>query len=176
MSEDAGLESLMQAYQQADAAAAMQLAERLNPKLFSFFLAQTRNRDKAEDLLQECWLKIHRARHTYRPTEPLLPWVYAIARHTQVDNYRRDERIARHEIHSERAAEIAASETAPEIADIEELLNTLPKQQRETVILLKVAGMSLEEVSRATGATVGAVKQRAHRAYTTLRRLMGGSE
>ena len=48
-----------------------------------------------------------------------------------------------------------------------------PEAQRETLVMLKVAGMSLEEVARATSSTVGAVKQRAHRAYETLRRALG---
>jgi RNA polymerase sigma-70 factor (ECF subfamily) len=39
--------------------------------------------------------------------------------------------------------------------------------------MLKVAGMSLEEVAKATSSTVGAVKQKAHRAYETLRRALG---
>jgi len=54
-----------------------------------------------------------------------------------------------------------------------ELLRTLPAAQRETIWLLKVSGLSLEEVARATGSSVGAVKQRAHRAYEKLRKVFG---
>lgn len=43
----------------------------------------------AEDLLQECRMGIHRAWHTYRVSEPLLPWIYAIASHTRLDGFRR---------------------------------------------------------------------------------------
>lgn len=178
--EEDGLESLMHRYQQADAAAATLLAERLSPKLYRFFIAQVRDRGEAEDLLQDCWLKIHKSRHTYRPGEPLLPWIYSIARHVQVDRYRKRQRISRHELHHEQADQIAAD---PEphavkspLPNMQELLKTLPAQQREAVLLLKVAGLSLEEVSRATGVSVGAVKQRAHRAYTSLRQLLGSRQ
>ena len=58
----------------------------------------------------------------------------------------------------------------PALAD---LLETLPAAQRETIWLLKVSGLSLEEVARATGSSVGAVKQRAHRAYEKLRKIFG---
>ncbi len=42
--------------------------------------------------------------------------------------------------------------------------------------MLKVTGMSLEEVARATGSTVGAIKQKAHRAYATLRQILTEKE
>jgi RNA polymerase sigma-70 factor, ECF subfamily len=169
------LELLMQRYQQSDTAAATLLAEQLSPRLYQYFLAQARQRDLAQDLLQECWLRIHKARHTYRPGEPLLPWIYAIANHTRVDQYRKARRIAQVELPVEdtgrlETAQAPSKTPAPELW---ELLKTLPAPQRETVLLLKVAGLSLQEVSRATGASVGAVKQRAHRAYTALRRLIG---
>ena len=177
---DEELESLMHRYQQADATAATLLAERLSVHLFRFFVMQVRDRDKAQDLLQDCWLRIHKARHTYRPTEPLLPWVYAIARRVKVDQYRSSQRIARHEFQTEHLTDIAV-ETPPQseksfLPEMAELLEALPQQQRETVLLLKVSGLSLEEVSRATGVSIGAVKQRAHRAYSTLRRLLGGDK
>jgi DNA-directed RNA polymerase specialized sigma24 family protein len=55
------------------------LIELLSPQLLRFFASQMGNRTDAEDMLQDVWLRIHRVRHTYRPDEPLLPWVYAIA-------------------------------------------------------------------------------------------------
>lgn len=50
-----------------------------------------------------------------------------------------------------------------------ELLAALPESQREVLLLLKGCGMTLEEVARTTSSTVGAVKQKAHRAYQCLR-------
>jgi RNA polymerase sigma-70 factor, ECF subfamily len=74
------LESLMQRYQQSDAEAAATLVTLLSPQIYQFYLAHVRDRSLAEDLLQDFWLRIHNARRTYRPGEPVLPWVYAIAR------------------------------------------------------------------------------------------------
>src|SRR6202042_350700 len=91
------LEQLMVRYQQADEIAARSLIEQLSPQLYRFFAAQLGNPDDASDMLQDAWLRIHRVRHTYRPGEPLLPWVYAIARCVRVDNYRRRRRIESHE-------------------------------------------------------------------------------
>src|SRR5271169_1816147 len=91
------MEQLMKQYQQADPAAAAALVEMLSPQLYRFFASQMGSRTEAEDMLQDVWLRIHRVRHTYRPGEPLLPWVYAIARRVRVDNYRKRQRIASRE-------------------------------------------------------------------------------
>jgi RNA polymerase sigma-70 factor (ECF subfamily) len=53
--------------------------------------------------------------------------------------------------------------------DLMNMLGQLPESQREVILMLKVSGMSLEEVARATSSTVGAIKQKAHRAYAKLR-------
>jgi RNA polymerase sigma-70 factor (ECF subfamily) len=52
------------------------------------------------------------------------------------------------------------------------MLDQLPEGQREIVRLLKIADMSLKEVPRASGSSLGAVKQKAHRAYAALRRMV----
>jgi RNA polymerase sigma-70 factor (ECF subfamily) len=67
--------------------------------------------------------------------------------------------------------ERAAPATPPADADdaVLQLLATLPESQRDVIVMLKVTGMSLEDVARATGSTIGGVKQKAHRAYVKLR-------
>jgi RNA polymerase sigma-70 factor (ECF subfamily) len=168
------VEALMSRYQQADGEATAALVARLSPQVFQFFLAQVRDRFQAEDLLQDFWLRVHKARHTFRAGEPLLPWVFAIARRTKIDQYRRNRNIKSHEFQLEELPDVVSREPArkdsPALAD---LLQTLPTAQRETIWLLKVSGLSLEEVARATGSSVGAVKQRAHRAYEKLRKVFG---
>ena len=117
-------------------------------------------------------MRIHRSRHTYRPSEPLLPWIFAIARHTRLDGYRRRQRRQSKEIPISNVPEMSASPerfSAIESNELHRLLEGLPENQREVILMLKVSGMSLEEVARATSTTVGAIKQRAHRAYGKLR-------
>lgn len=55
--------------------------------------------------------------------------------------------------------------------ELDRALESLPESQREVIVMLKVTGMSLEEVARATSSTIGSVKQKAHRAYSKLRSL-----
>ena len=171
-------EQLMGEYQAGSVHAADALVSSLSPQFFQFFLAQVRNRAQAEDLLQDFWLRLHNARATYRRGEPVLPWMYAIARRVRVDQYRKSRRVVRHEIATDELPEQVAwqptcNSSAPELA---ELLAVLPSAQREVVVMLKVSGCSLEEVARATGTSVGAVKQKAFRAYEKLRQLFGAGD
>jgi RNA polymerase sigma-70 factor (ECF subfamily) len=175
MHADAPLESLMARYQQGDFACATALIHRLSPQLHRYFVVQFASRPDADDLLQETWLRIHQVRHTYRPGEPVLPWFYAIARHIRVDHYRKRSRAFGREERLEDMPEPAAAPPASGgTPDLETLLAPLSDSQREVVEMLKVAGMSLEEVARATSSSVGAVKQKAHRAYEKLRTRLSG--
>jgi RNA polymerase sigma-70 factor (ECF subfamily) len=163
----------MARYQQADPEAPAVLVSALSPALLRFFRSQVASRERADDLLQDTWLRIHRVRHTYRPGEPVLPWIYAIARRVRIDGYRKTRRTAMHEttmeVLPERAGEGERKDTLPAF---ETLVAGLPEAQREVITMLKMGGLSLEEVARATSSTVGAVKQKAHRAYERLRTLL----
>lgn len=165
----------MARYQQGDLASATVLIHRLSPQLHRFFMVQLASRSEADDLLQETWLRIHKVRNTYRAGEPVLPWLYAIARHIRVDHYRKGRRTGARERRLEDVPELAAPPRVSEdTADLQTLLAPLPESQREVVEMLKVEGMSLEEVARATSSSVGSVKQKAHRAYETLRGRLSG--
>jgi RNA polymerase sigma-70 factor, ECF subfamily len=175
MNQDSSIESLMARYQQGDFSAATALVNQLSPQLRGFFLAQFASREHADDLLQETWLQIHRARQTYQSGKPALPWLYAIARHVRVDHQRRAARAGVREQALDESVEIAqtgGTETG-KTRDLETILATLPESQREVLTMLKVTGMSLEEVARATSSSVGSVKQKAHRAYEKLRGHLG---
>jgi RNA polymerase sigma-70 factor (ECF subfamily) len=175
MQPDADLEELMVRYQGGDAAAVAELIRRLSPQLHRYFLAQFVSRRYADDLLQETWLRIHQIRHTYRPGQPVLPWLYAIARNIRVDQYRKTRRVEDRELQVDTLPEVASASAgrAANGPDLHAILGSLPESQREVLTMLKVSGMSLEEVARATSSTVGSVKQKAHRAYEKLRRLLG---
>ncbi|MGA2195096.1 MAG: RNA polymerase sigma factor [Bryobacteraceae bacterium] len=176
MYPDSDLEMLMARYQQGDFAAATALIHRLSPQLRRFFVVLFASRGDADDLLQETWLRIHEVRHTYRAGEPVLPWFYAIARHIRVDHYRKARRTAAREERLEEMPELAAVPPAGsgKTSDLEALLAPLPESQREVIEMLKIEGMSLEEVARATSSSVGSVKQKAHRAYEKLRERLSG--
>ena len=167
------LEQLMTRYQQADATAVRVLVERLAPQLYRFFASQTDSRSDAEEMVRAAWLLIHQSRHTYRRGEPVLPWLYAIARCVRPGNDRRWRRTASREtgVNPLYASPFHREETN-NIRRFKELAGGLSAAQHEVLTLLKVNGLSFEDVARATSSTTEAVKQKARRGYERLRELL----
>ncbi len=165
------LEDLLERYQRGDAEAARALVTAFSPALARFCRLAGTPPDQVDDVLQEIWLRVHQARHTYLKGAPASPWLYGIARHVRVDAYRKRRRVAGREFATDLLPERAAAPPARD-SKFDEILSALPESQREVLVMLKGMGMSLEEVARATGTTVGAVKQKAHRAYERLRSVL----
>ena len=162
-------------YQAGNPRETEKLLRDLWPILTRFFSSMPDSRTAAEDLAQETLLRIHRVRHTYRPGEPVLPWMYAIARRVRIDHFRKHRRRAEHE--GSLGSEVIENRPAPaspptKDGELEHLLESIPESQREVLTMLKVLGMTIEEVARATSSTVGAVKQKAHRAYEKIRKTL----
>jgi RNA polymerase sigma-70 factor (ECF subfamily) len=90
-----------------------------------------------------------------------------------VDSYRKRRRIAVREVAVEVRCRSPLLRAAPiDLPAFDQLIADLPASQREVLTMLKVNGLSLEEVARATSSSVGSVKQKAHRAYERLRGLL----
>jgi RNA polymerase sigma-70 factor (ECF subfamily) len=175
MHPDPDLQPLMERYQAGDFTAAAALVDRLSPQLHRYFRVQVSSRAHADDLLQETWLRIHQARHTYLPGEPVLPWFYTIARLIRIDHFRRMLRTTWREQPLERSYDVPQIAHDPrDTPGLDELLAPLPESQRDVIAMLKVSGMSIEEVAMATSSSIGSVKQKAHRAYDTMRKAFAG--
>ena len=171
------LRRCMVCYQAGNGASVEELVHRLSSRLFSYFITPQLSLSDVEDLVQECWLRIHRSRQTYRATEPLLPWIFAIARHTLLDDRRRRRRRAAREVLLAEPPDLASHVTDTSHApDVVGLLDRLPAGDRDLLLLLKVTGMTMEEAARATSSSVAATKQRAHRAYARLRAFLAAGE
>ncbi len=89
-------EALMQRYVSGDCDAFDELFRRYEPRVYSFFLKRSGSRERAEDLYQELFLRIHRGRESYDPRRSFAPWLYKIAHRLLVDDHRRAYRT--HEI------------------------------------------------------------------------------
>jgi RNA polymerase sigma-70 factor (ECF subfamily) len=129
----------------------------------------------ADDLLQEVFLKLHRARATFVPSGNAVAWSYAIARTSGADRLRVRARGVELPMDGERLEHHAhASEQRP---DDERTLHTfvrgplsvLSERVRTTYLLVKVEGLSCAEAAKVLGTTPSAVKQRVHRANEELR-------
>jgi len=164
----------MKRYQAGDATAFTGLYRAIADRIYGFLVRSTGDRATADDLLQEVFLKIHRFRSTYRPGSPVLPWAFAIAHNAAVSRARSAGRRSRREETREDLSDAPAPEPDaaiddPRLDDVQKAIDDLPPAQREALLLLKVSGLSLKEAADVTGASVSAIKLRAHRAYEAIR-------
>jgi RNA polymerase sigma-70 factor (ECF subfamily) len=169
----------MERYAAGDDAAFAAVYDALSPRLYGFLLRQTREAARAEDILQQTLLQIHRARASFIPGAEVMPWAFAIARRLLVDSVRRGRRellSADGEPDPGASREAGADEIvqARQLAKrLEAELEKLPPAQRVAFELVKNEGLSMAEAAQVLGTTVAAVKLRAHRAYEALRTALG---
>jgi RNA polymerase sigma-70 factor, ECF subfamily len=129
----------------------------------------------SEDVVQESLVALHRARHTYDPSRPFAPWMYAIAQNRLIDALRLQRRRLLREIQPDLTAEPSRSpvqERDALRADVRRAVAGLPARQREVIELLKFEDLSVRDVARRLGMSEANVKVTAHRGYRALRRLI----
>jgi RNA polymerase sigma-70 factor, ECF subfamily len=163
----------MDAYADGDAAAFEVLYDQLAPRVYAYVRRLTRADAVAEDIVQQCFLRLHQARGTFVRGTSVEPWVYAIARRLTID-WARKERVDWDGNLVERlvAAELAPDDraTAAELAGaLREELESVSPGLREAFILIRVEGLSSAEAGKVLGITALGAKLRAHRAGLLLR-------
>ena len=159
-------------------------------KAYSFAYRMAGNREDAEDITQEAFVRAYRAYHRYDPTRPFEKWIFRIISNLFIDSLRCRpkkavlsldsplEGIDGDEIHNEIAdpdsdpAQIVLKEVVDE--KIQGALNSLPFQFRETVILTDIEGLSYEDTAQLLGCAVGTIRSRLHRARVMMRAFMDG--
>ncbi len=152
------------------------LFERYQGPLFGF-LARLANgdRDVAQDLTQNVFVRVLRYRASYQPGQPFRAWVYQMARHVWADHYQRQrptddlENVEKTTSHG-RAAQ-AQRAAADEHQALHEALALLPAPQREVLVLHRFQGFDYAEIGEQLGCTAGAARVKAHRALDALRRI-----
>ncbi len=149
------------------------LLEDLSSSLHTFLQRRLFDPDEVADVLQEILMTLHRARHTYDPSRPFEPWMFAIARHVLIDHTRRRTRRLRVEVLADAdLPDVSASELAASDDRLLDALEQLPRAQREAFTMLKLEGLSVATAAARLGISPGALKVRAHRAYKALRALL----
>ena len=149
---------------------------RFHARLFGFLARLARSRDVAEDLLAETWLRLVARGATLRPDTQIGPWLFTVARNLYVSYCRSRFLETGHAdallglwpsgCHQPSPLEeTAASETERRM---EAALATLPATYREVLLLVGVEGMQPSEAAAICGVTPEALRQRLHRARTTL--------
>lgn len=165
-------ESLMCRYVAGDTAAFKRLYSELSPRLFGYLLRLTRHKERAEDLVQITFTKVHRAKDSYLIGAPILPWILAIARRSFYDE-RRHAKVRPEDLSYDGSLPEPTAHEAALGSDMAEALELafrrLPTAYAEAIQLTKITGLSVAEASEVLGTSRTAVKLRVHRGYLLLR-------
>ena len=164
-------EELMLAYVRGDASAFHELFRRYAPLLLRSMRRELASQSEAQDLVQQAFLQIHRARNDFDPARRLKPWVYTIALNLKREYLRGRKRRPTQPL--DQGPEPGVDAVDPELEDrartLRRVLSTLPAQQREVIELHWFDELSFQEVAQALGISTSAAKVRAHRGYLRLK-------
>ena len=179
-----GAAAAMERYSNGDNAAFAELYDAIAPCLLGFLRKATRDGVATEDLMQQTFLQIHRARGSFIPGVPMMPWALAIAQRLMIDSARRQRVELGLFMHApadddRMTSEPTATAAADEVLDwrrlerrVQQRLDALPETQRTAYQLVKQEGLSLKRAAEVLGTSVTAVKLRTHRAYQALRAVL----
>jgi RNA polymerase sigma-70 factor (ECF subfamily) len=175
-------DAAMERYAAGDEAAFEAVYDALAGRLHAYLRRHVRDPQGCDDLLQETFLRMHKARGTFMIGAAVLPWAFAIARRLMLDRVRRDRRAPAEmeDIDADQVGPVGATHRPEQIVEAREVarrlaeaLARLPESQRTAFELLKQDGLTLVEAAEVLGTTVTAVKLRAHRAYESIRAALG---
>lgn len=182
--------SLIEAHLEGDRAAFAELIRRHGDSLLAYLTRLCGNREHAEDLFQETFRRVHEKAHTLRGNR-FKGWLYTIATRVALDGFRKRTRLRAISIdqspdckgeNCQAYSTVAMAEICPDPSDaavreeqkeqVRRALDSLPAQQRATLVLAYYQQLSYREVAEAMGCSMGAVRQHMFRALRALARIL----
>ena len=155
------------------------LVREVSPHLLSVIRGYVRDDDRADDLLQECWVHILERLDAYRPQGPFAAWAVAVTRNVCTSSLRRDRRADQAEVGIDDLG--GEPDDAPDAEErrsqlrlrtaLFKALSRLPDREREAIVLRVLEGRSTEETSETLGVSRGAVGDLVERGLYRMRRM-----
>lgn len=170
--KDESDESLMAAYAAGSLEAFDELFRRYERSACAFFRRRVACEERARDLYQELFLRLHRARRTYDPSQAFRPWFFRVARNVLIDDTRRAFRSHELALDIESAATGAASDAERVLAAREQAsqqLASLTDEAARVLVKAVLLGECHAEIAAELGKSRASVKQTAARALRRLR-------
>ena len=175
---------LMLKFKERDKAAFEQLLDKYQKPVINFIYRMIQDRDEADDLAQEVFVRVYNSAKRYEPKAKFSTWIYRITKNLCLNELRRrkrkfislDETISTEE--GELKREIASPEATSPYQDtskhelqkvVKEAIESLPANQRIAVILRRYEQLSYEDIAKALECSVSAVKSLLSRAKESLK-------
>lgn len=158
---------VLERFRIGDEAAVKAVYDRYGGPVFALSLSILGEHGLAADATQQTFIKAWRAATTYDPERSFGPWIYAIARRTAIDIYRKRARLVISDV-VEVVTLPPGLETVWEVFEVRTALDRLPDEEREVVRLSHFEGLTHVEIAERLDIPVGTVKSRSHRAHQRL--------
>ena len=170
---------LLEGCRRGDPGAFEELVRRHQRQVYAVAFRFLQNRLEAQEIVQEVFVRVHRALPQFRGGARLATWLYRITMNACLDSRRR--LTVRREVPLDVAASEVALDADPlvraasrEFAErVAAALHELPPRQRATLVLRLYEDLSLQEIADVLGSPLGTVKANYHHALTKLRRTLG---
>ena len=168
-------EQLMQLYQNGDSNAFNELFKRHSGKVYGFLLKRTHKAEIASDLSQEVFVKLHKSKHLYNSSLPVLPWIFSVTNSVLLDFVKkRSEAVTTDGAIEQLADSLATVEPTP--LEIDPYLNRLPDQQREAIRMRYIDEKSFEAISAALETSPDNVRKIVSRGIKNLKSFFNGDK
>ena len=167
--------ALMLRYRDGDVAAFETLYRRHKDPVYRYLLRLSGHNETAEDVFQDVWGKIIKARSSYRPTAKFTTFLYRVAHNCFIDHVRRNKRHAGNttlepELHGDPGETVeTATERSLARERLEVALTQLPEEQRDAFLLREEGGLSVDQIAAVTGCNRETAKSRLRYAVDKLR-------
>ncbi len=169
-------EQLMQAYIDGNPSAFRAIFDRYASLLLRLMRRGISREIEAQDLVQQTFMQLHRARHDFRQDARLRPWLMTIALNLKREFLRRKKRrpetlVAEHPVLEGKTPQDPVEQQQTS-AQVRAALQKLPESQRQVIELYWFKELSFPEVAEELGLNLSAVKVRAHRGYKKLKQML----
>jgi RNA polymerase sigma-70 factor, ECF subfamily len=172
--------AVVQAFLKGEERAFRELVERYQTRLLNFIYRTIGDRERAEDLVQEVFIRVYRHIQRFDTTKKFSTWVYTIASNlaknelrnrsrnplvlfqTMTGNREEDDRPLQFEDTTSRPDDMFQKRHLREL--VEETVTRLPEHHRQVFVLRELEGKSYEEIAEITNCNLGTVKSRLNRA------------
>jgi RNA polymerase sigma factor (sigma-70 family) len=176
--------SLVNSYIKGDDSSLAILINKHKQRLFSFIYSKVKNKDITEDIFQDTFIKVIRTlkRGNYNEEGKFLPWVMRIAHNLVIDYFRKNNRMPTFQNTEEfdifsvlKDGSLNAEKQIIQeqiFADVRELVNELPEEQKEVLVMRMYKDMSFKEISENTGVSINTALGRMRYALINMRKLI----